>query len=234
MITVGGLNPAPLHLTLKRLFPHQSRHPLVVDLVPLAPKLIRHPAISVPSTLNHNLFYPIPKVRFLLLGRQRFLPRVIVIRAALKPHHFAPPLDAAKVLAVIGDERSFLRWAVYSTAFFKSSFSIVSLPTIRSSSAMRARERFSLCDGPSANPPSSSWHFFQYNISPGLTSCRRLSCAKLQPPLSNSPSTCLLNAAEKLLRSLINHSFLFSARHSKLSSKSVQTQGVTPLRYLND
>jgi hypothetical protein len=38
-----------------------------------------------------------------------------------------------------------------------------------------------------------------------------------------------LNAAEKLLCSLITDSFLFSARHSKLSSKSVQTQGFTPI-----
>src|SRR6267142_4160036 len=45
----------------------------------------------------------------------------------------------------------------------------------------------------------------------------------------NSPTTSRLNAAENLLRSLINDSFLFSARHSKLPPKSVQTQGFTPL-----
>src|SRR6266545_2905824 len=106
MITIGGLHPVPLDLTLERLLAHDPSHPLVVNLVPLAPK----------------------------------------------PHHFAPPLETAKLLAVIGDESSFLRCAVYSTAFFKSSFSIVNLPTIRSSSAMRAKDRFSLCDGPSAKP----------------------------------------------------------------------------------
>src|SRR5215831_18416176 len=92
----------------------------MVDLVPLAPKLIRHPAISVARMLHHNPFNPIPKIRFLLLRSLRFLPAAMVISAARKPHHFAPPLDAAKLLAVIGDESSFLRRAVYSTAFFKA------------------------------------------------------------------------------------------------------------------
>src|SRR5262249_39956795 len=59
-------------------------------------------------------------------------------------------------------------------------------------------------------------------------SCRRLSCANVHPPPSNSPTTCRLNAAENLLCSLINDLFLSSARHSKLSPKSVQTQGFTP------
>src|SRR5262249_51150407 len=31
VLTVGGPNPAPLHLTLKRPFPHHPRHPLVID-----------------------------------------------------------------------------------------------------------------------------------------------------------------------------------------------------------
>src|SRR5262249_5037271 len=44
------------------------------------------------------------------------------------------------------------------------------------------------------------------------------------------PTTCRLNAAENLLCSLINDLFLSSARHSKLSPKSVQTQGFTPSR----
>src|SRR4029450_4490641 len=63
VITVGGLYPAPLNLTLKRPFPHHPRHPLVIDLPPLAPKLMRHPAIPVPCTLHHNLFNAIPKIQ---------------------------------------------------------------------------------------------------------------------------------------------------------------------------
>src|SRR4030095_6182654 len=68
VITVGGLYPAPLNLTLKRPFPHHPRHTLVIDLPPLAPKLMRHPAIAVACTLHHNLFNAIPKIRFLLLS----------------------------------------------------------------------------------------------------------------------------------------------------------------------
>src|SRR5262245_17790584 len=128
VFTVGGPNPAPLHLTLKRPFPHHPCHPLVIDLPPLAPELMGHPPITVACTLHHNLFNPISQIGFLLLGLQGFRLHPIVIGAARKPHHFAPPLEAAKVLAVIGDECSFLRRALYSTAFFKSSFSIVSLP----------------------------------------------------------------------------------------------------------
>jgi hypothetical protein len=43
--------------------------------------------------------------------------------------------------------------------------------------------------------------------------------------VTNSPMTCCLNASENLLRSLINHPFLSSARHSKLSSKICPNSG---------
>src|SRR6266536_1986703 len=155
MITVGGLYPAPLDLTLKRLLAHDPRYPLVVDLVSLAPKLIGHPAISVSRKLHHDLFDPIPKIRFFLLGFHRFLPGAMVIGAARKPHHLAPPLEAAKLLAVIGDESSLLRCAVYSTAFFKSSFSIVNLPPSAPAPQCVPKTAFHSATAPSAKPASS-------------------------------------------------------------------------------
>jgi len=49
-------------------------------------------------------------------------------------------------LAVIGNELSFLRRAVYSTALFKRSFSSASLPTIRSNCSIRLKSSFLLLD----------------------------------------------------------------------------------------
>src|SRR5439155_26121967 len=67
--------------------------------------------------------------------------------------------------------------------------------------------------------------FFHYRLSPELKSCRRLSCAKIQTPQSNSPTTSRLNATENLLRSLINDAFLFSARHSKTLHTTCPSSG---------
>src|SRR5262245_35463954 len=47
----------------------------------------------------------------------------------------------------------------------------------------------------------------------------------MQTPQSNSPITSHFNAAENLLHSLINDSFLFSARHSKLSTQCPSSGG---------
>ena len=102
MITVSGLYPPLLYLTLKRPFPHHPRHSLVIDLPPLAPKLMRHPTVPVPSKLHHNLFNAIPKICFLLLclpNRSKRSRR----RNPNELHIFLPDLTSENVLNGLND-----------------------------------------------------------------------------------------------------------------------------------
>jgi len=128
---------------------------------------------------------------------------------------------------MVGDESSFLRRIAYSTAFLKAHSPSLAPPPSAPAPQCVPKTVSPSVKALARNPPphSASSH---YRLSPDLKSCRWLSCVKIQTPPEQFPDYAHLNPPKTSSALSFTDFFLFSARHSKLSTQPVPAQGVTP------
>ena len=140
VVALRGPDPPPPGAAEKIVLPHHPEHSLVIDPQPLPVKGFGHSPIPIPGKLQHDGLYEIPKVCILSqLGRGLSL-WLILVSTGGQVHEFAPPPDRLHKASVVGKELSFLSALsrVFSSAFFKNSFSMVRRPTICSGLAIRS------------------------------------------------------------------------------------------------
>src|SRR5271157_10965 len=118
-------------MTLQSFFPHNPGYLLMIDNLSFPLKLPGDSAVPVSGKLQTN----VANARFQSSIRRFLLLRMIKTSAG-QVHEFAPPLNALDKGAILGNELSLfsVSFRLFLTAFFKNSFSKVTLPSKHSSS----------------------------------------------------------------------------------------------------
>jgi hypothetical protein len=160
MVAVRCSNPFLLPgMTLQPLFLHDPGYLLMVDNPSFPLQLPGDPAVSIAGKLQTD----VTNARFQNSIR-RFRLLLVIKTSAGQVHEFAPPLNALDKGAIFGNELSFfsVRFRLFLMAFFKNSFSRVTLPSKHSNSRTLAASSASLF-GSVFSFPSAYCLFHVYN-----------------------------------------------------------------------
>src|SRR6266487_733127 len=178
MMGIGGVDKMSFQVAQQRLFSHDPKDPLMVDLPSRSLQSMGHPPIAIAWKIQNHLFYGIAQrhcFRQLRWLDGAVLPLIVPGTIDLQQLAEMTNGKGQLLLARVFNYRMSLLKGSLPNAFFSSAFSRASCPQKRSSSAIFASAvgGSEVAGGRKASSPRWSYSFLQRETTLGATLCSR-------------------------------------------------------------